>query len=342
MRATHLVLFALALAACGGAPRGDATIVIPPSAAERDAGAPIAREDAGPALPKGANGPRDPVGLIGEAGKIVPANRETVLLVNSAEIRAHPWGNDLRAVITTVLAGWSQFMPYDLVHPTDDVDYVVLSGSLWLRMTRDNVLLARHRVPEPRADAVFATLAQRLGGQATDVGVPGTKAITGEVDGADRTFVRPRPGVLAVTPPADAARTAEFLRRTPLPDAVRRGELVRITYEGRRGMLTGWLPDTIGSLRFWVTADGGKTTANLEGDCASAADAEGAVKVIQEKLAREQRSLPVRMLSNGILERIVVWQDGAIVRLLLDLQAEDVRLATVMACLARGAPCATE
>jgi hypothetical protein len=230
-------------------------------------------------------------------------------------------------------------MPYDLVDPIADVDWVLMSGSMWVGESQDNVFLARHRVLGARADAVFDALLQRLSGAVVDIGVPGTRAISGTVDGAERVFLEPAAGVLAITPTAEAARAGALLRATRVPESVRPTELLRLKYAGRRGTMMGWLPREITQVRVWIDATSGKTTANLEGDCATIEDASIAVKHVHEDMRRASKDLVRRMLIGSFLERLTIWQDAAIVRMTIELDARDLELAAVAVCLGHGEPC---
>src|SRR3954462_9147924 len=117
-----VVLPALAFG-CAGAPKSASTVVIPaqapPPASTSDvaianAGAPSEPiADTPHVPPPGSDGPADAVGMIGDAGKIFPADATTVMLVNTAAMRVHPMGPRAMQLLTTVLVGWDQFMPID-------------------------------------------------------------------------------------------------------------------------------------------------------------------------------------------------------------------------------------
>jgi len=189
-------LVALSGEACGGGPKESVSPIViadtPDSGARRATSVPeeMGAADAGGsleavahALPAGSNGPKDPEGMVGPAGKTAPSPYTMALLVNSAAMRAHPLGQRVLSALTGVLVGWGTFMPMDLVHPLKDVDWVLLVGNLVMGHTDDNTFLSHHNLPEKKADTVSAQLMKRLNGKKTALG------FNAEVDGAERAYL---------------------------------------------------------------------------------------------------------------------------------------------------------
>jgi hypothetical protein len=291
-----------------------------------------------PALPAGANGPSDAVGLIGEAGQVVTGTPDTVLLVNSARIRAHPSAESLSRVITGVLAGWSQFMPTDLIDPIHDVDWVLMAGTLIMGSTQNNVFVARYNVSEPRADEVSKTLLKRLPkAREARLGVKGAKAITAHVDGAERAFVRARPGILAIVPAADGKRAAELFGKIEPPRTVREGELLRFAVPDRPSRLMWMIPPEVKALRVWMEPGAGaEILLHAEGDCEDGAAAERVVEYLQRNLEQQSRRLAVRLAIGALLERTRFWQDGRVARMSTTLHERDLRAAALFTSRSGG------
>ena len=345
--ALHVVL---SLAACGGATPSQSIVAIPaqPAPVETstrasDAGAraePPSPRTAPPPLPAGANGPRDARAMIGEAGDLVPAPHRATLLVSSAAVRAHPWGDSIGMTITAVFSGWGDFMPYDVVHPMKDVDWVMMSGSLVMGSTQQNVFLARYNLSEPKADTAAATLLKRLpGAKKTDVGVKGVTALTAHIDGADRLYLRPKPAVLAIVPPSESKRAVELLRRVDLPQSVRPGELLRIAYSsGTKLRMFGALPNAVDGMRAWLegTRDGG-LVAHAELDCPTNEQAEGASRELEDRIGRALATPLVRIAFGGLAERVRVWPDGSVVRVRAEIAEDELRALSALACARNGA-----
>jgi hypothetical protein len=354
-RFTLTLTLALALApvACGGAPPSQAVVAIPAQPAPVETAIATAPDAVPhpepprarlppPPLPAGANGPRDAREMIGDAGELAPAPHRATLLVSSAAVRAHPWGDVLGKAITAVFSGWGDFMPYDVVHPTKDVDWVMMSGSLVLGSTQQNVFVARHNLTEPKADAAAGALLKRLpAAKKTDVGVKGVVALTAHIDGADRLYLRPKPGVLAIVPPPEAKRAVELLRRVELPASVRAGELVRVAYsKGTRLRMFSALPSSVDGMRAWLeAAKEGGVVAHAELDCGTAEQAAAAADDLADRIGAALSSPLVRVAFGALKERMRIWPDGATVRVRAELAEEELRAVATLAC-ARTAACA--
>jgi hypothetical protein len=321
------LLLGLFVLSCGAPPKDTATpVVIPdqaPSAAFTSAppsavvppppgDAPVAAE--AHVLTPGSNGPKDAVGMVGDAGKIVAPDPVTVLLVSSMTIRTHPMGARAMQLLTSVLAGWGQFMPMDLIDPAKDVDWVLLTGSLVMGSTQQNVFLARYNVSEKRADLVSAELMKRLkNGRKTQLGVPGASSFTAMVDGADRVYVRPKPNVLAIVPAADGKRAAELLKSAEVKAVLRPGELARVSWRDAQRLPLP-VPNGVTALRVWIngTANSELVIA-AEGDCSDAMVAAEAVDDLRSELRANTPGF-ARTLFRPFIDDAAIWADGSTLR----------------------------
>jgi hypothetical protein len=280
---------------------------------------------------EGWNGPRDANALLGAAGEAITGSPESLVFVHSSAIRADARRDQLRNALLGVLPGWSEFMPYDVVDPIRDVDWVVMSGSLVMGSTESNIILARYNLTEERADVAMATLLKVLP-SAHPTSVPsGAPAITARVDGVERLYVRPRPGLLAIVPIDDGPRVTILLARTGAPTDMRRGELLRIADRKPRGEAFG-APQLRGT-RVWVMATRKRTTTvRVEGDCDTADAARGALEAIDARL--HDGTIPTwTKLVAPWLGRIRLHADGPVVRASVALGEDDVEmLAKLAAC----------
>jgi hypothetical protein len=315
MRIGWIVL--AAIVACGGG--GSQSAIVVPT--QPDAGAPAASSASAPPPPpapvekkkppQGSDGPVDGVGLVGEAGRIFPPSPEAMLFVNSVRIRSHPSADAFRRAITSILVGWDMFMPTDLVDPIKDIDWTIIAGSLMLGSTQQNVFLAHYNVPEPRADVITKQLAARL----PKGKLLKSNSLTAEIDGAPRTYLRPKPGVLAIFPPDDAKSISEILAKADVPGAVRPNELMRIMWNGRR---RGWatsVPHALKKLRMWITTgDDQKMRLSGEGECENEAAAEEAAAQLRGTIEHFAQSTFVRMAAGPLLDPSNLWADGRFVR----------------------------
>lgn len=312
------------VSSCGAPSKPTASVVIPEQVAVP---APLAaapdRSDAGTvpspatphALPEGSDGPGDAVGMIGEAGRIFPESATTFMLTNNAAMRAHPLGPRLMQLITTVLIGWDQFMPVDLVPPSRDLEWVMLAGTLVMGATRSAVFLSRYSVSEPAADVVSAELMKRLGNaKKTKLGVTGATSFNAIVDGTERAYVRPKPGVLAIVPSAEGQHVAEVLAKTSIPNAVRSGELVRVSWPHAARVAFSF-PRAVKAVRMWITGPSkDELTLAAEGDCSDGATASDAVDELRERLRSSAPPGFARAMLRPFIEDAAIWADGKVVR----------------------------
>ena len=300
---------------------------------------PPAPAPAGQERSPGENGPRTPADLIGEVGRLAP-DPETTLFVNSREIRAHAWAEDLERAIASVLVGWDQFMPRDLVHPIRDVDWVVMAGDLTLGHTDDNVFVARYTFDEARADAVTRDLLPRLE-QSGDValGIAGASAIHARVDGADRAYVRAAPHVLAIVPQRQASAAATRIQSASVPDAPRPGELARLVTRSRAARRR--LPEAIREVRAWLEPHDGRIALHVEGECPTDDAARGALEELKLTIGVARSRTLVRVALGGILSRAKLSRDGRVVRATTEIDQGELKRLVALTC-SRTASCADE
>ena len=283
----------------GGADGGASALVVKPSPAPEDA-----------PLPLGANGPTDAVGLIGEAGAILPPNPETLLLVNSAEIRKHPNAESIRRLVMKGLVGWDMFMPHDIVDPIREVDWALVSGSIYLRHTDRTTFLAHYNLDDARTDAAIALLLKRLAKPSRE----GPRSFTATVDGARHWYAVPRVGTLLIAPIDKGADMAARFAKVSLPASVRPGELVRLSGDLARSPVAGYFPEDVKTFRLWILREGDGLSIHFEGECVDEAAAEVAVVAGRGRLASFGRSAIVRMVARKLIAPDLVRRSGKTVR----------------------------
>ncbi|HEY8078109.1 MAG TPA: hypothetical protein VIF62_28475 [Labilithrix sp.] len=304
------LLACVALVACGGGGAGAPQPIVVPVQAGADAGAPSSERVEKRTAPPGSNGPADATSMIGAPGAIVTADVESLMLWNSAEIRKQRTAEAFGHALTSTLVGWDMFMPSDLVDPVKDIDWVLIAGSLMLGSTSENLFLAHYNVPEDRAEAVVKQLVARLPHAKRD-----GRGLTAEIDGATRVYLRPKPGVLAIVPPAEAKRVTDALGAIDLPVSVRPGELVRVVVNHHVRGLGSWLPPSMRRFRVWIPVLGDATMRiAAESDLPDEAEAATAAFDVRTQLASLRRQTFFRIAAGGLLDPENVWADGRTVR----------------------------
>jgi hypothetical protein len=326
-------------AGCGSNEPAKRPLAIPeqPDAGEAGAPAPIAvavaAEPVAPivrTMPAGANGPHDAAGMIGAAGAAVVGSPEMTAFVNTAEIRAHPKGEQIGRPLVAALVGWNTFMPHDLVHPLRETNWVLMSGSLYLGSTQKNVILASHTLDEKGADGVFTQLEKRLPGKRVDLKVAGVKSLEATVDGGERAYVRAKPGVLAIVPKDEGKRVAELVRRVEVSPSLRKGELVRIAFARVPRQVSSFMQVRLGPSRVWIEADGPALSLNAEADCRDDEDAARTAEQVRAALdgVRGIGGLAARSLTRDA----AVWPDGKVVRYRAELDERILGLLSMAVC----------
>lgn len=312
-------LLPLFVVACGGgaSPRP----IEVPVANDKDAGgggvtaagapSPSSNDDA--PLPPGANGPTDAAGLIGEAGAILPSNPESLLLVNSAEIRKHPNAESIRRLVMSGLVGWNMFMPHDIVDPIREVDWALVSGSIFLRHTEKTTFLAHYNLDDARTDTAIALLLKRLAKTSRE----GPRSFTATVDGARHWYAVPRVGTLLIAPIGPNETRSDMAARfakVNVPASVRPGEVVRLSGDLARSPVAGTFPEEVKTFRLWILPEGDGLSIHFEGECIDEAAAEVALVTGRRRLASFGRSALVRMVARKLIAPDLVRRTGKTIR----------------------------
>jgi hypothetical protein len=271
----------------------------------------------------GANGPRDPNSLLGAAGAVQAGPSLVQLVVNMEVIRQNPIGAQMGPMLSAI-PQWDEFIAGTNVDAVKDTDWVFITGPSLIRTDRD-VIFVHYSTTDAKVDRAIDIVAHKYDrGGYFDAGVPGVKATMGHADRAQRVFLRPQPHILVVSPPDYAHTAATILLHAKISPHIRPGEAMRLT------LATPWhvvpdLPKSMTELRMWIIprADSG-ADANIEIDCTDAAAAiQGAEDV--KKIIRQQNSLGVRMLTNGLLNGFDVAVDGSMVRARLPVSKEQLQ-----------------
>ena len=262
--------------------------------------------------------------MIGAAGAAVTGSPEMTAFVNTAEMRAHPRGEEIGRRLVASLAGWNMFMPHDLVHPLRETNWVLMSGSLFLGSTQKNVILASHTLDEKRADGVFSQLEKRLPGKASPQGRWRESA---RGDGRwRRAGLRQSEGGR----PRDSSEGRGQACRGA-PTSCRRlagaaqGRARRIAFARVPRALSRFGPIRIGPSRFWIEAEAAALTLNGEADCKDDEEASRTAKQIRAALddVRGIEALAARSLTRDAS----VWPDGKVVRYRAELDDRSSRSA---------------
>ena len=258
--------------------------------------------------------PRDPVAMVGAAGAIQAGDPLVVLLVNAAEIRKNPVGSQLGPLLSAI-PQWDDFMAGTNIDPIQQTDWMLISGPGLVDTTND-VILVHYSAPDAVVDKAIDVISKKYDrGGPFDAGVPGVKAAIGHADRAQRVFLRPQAGLLAVVPPHYANTAAKILVHAKVSPRVRPGEAVRLKVAKPYQPFPD-IPRTVSELRLWVVprSDEG-ADVYAEGDCANDADAVDAAKQIKSVLDRFRRNLFVSAMTHGLLDSLDVTSDGKLVKL---------------------------
>ena len=279
-----------------GARSGDAGSLLSDAGIARselpDAASVAASSDAGVAGPGDAGGDaspdarpfrpiRDPVGLAGDARKIVPENPNVSLLIYQERVRQHPLGSRFAPTLTK-LKNWQRFLNGTGLDPVQDVDRMMLAGPQ-LRDSSRVVAVLRYSAPQARVRAAIDVLVKRSGprGQWVQARVPVAKAY---VDGADRYFVLIAPQILVIVPTDGLEAALKLPPTIKFPSA--RNEAVVLFLKHPANAFREFpvkLPDTVEWMRFSMTLDpNGGADARLDAkDKDAATAAENAPKITE-------------------------------------------------------------
>lgn len=287
--------------------------------------------DAGP-----ESGPADTEKIAGAAGAVQDDEVLVVVLVNAEVIRKNPVGASL-GVLLRGIPQWEDFMSGTDIDPVRDTDWLMISGRSLVNTGRD-VVLIRYGASDATVDRAIARVSRKYaGGGPFDAGVPGVKATLARADRAERVLLRPAPHILAVVPPAIAAKQARKLATLGLPAHVRPGEALYFRFETPHRAIAE-IPESISELRLRVVprADNG-ADAFLEGDTK---DAESAALAAPEiaALIRRRNSGPVWLLTHGLFDGVEVRAEGSRVLVHLSVTLEDLQSLASLAGVFLGVP----
>lgn len=220
----------------------------------------------------------DPVALSGSAGKIADANANVRLLLYTDRIRSHPLGARVGKLLQAT-PQWRDFFGPAQVDPVRDIDRVLIAGPQ-LRDSSNVVAVVRHTLPEERIRAGLDALIARGGGEWMEGNVRMARA---RADRADRLFVLPAPGIVAVVPPsaeASARSMGRDVRFAAGPEGVAMQAYIVTPWRVFRG-LPVQVPDSIEWVRLELRPreDGGVTIRLLGQDASPEAAARSAREI---------------------------------------------------------------
>jgi hypothetical protein len=277
----------------------------PVDAADLDGAAPALDGGHGGDVPDGG----DPESLVRATLDAPPA---VELTVNAEAIRAHPVGAHLGYLLRGI-PQWDEFMSGTDIDPVRDTDWVVVSGGS-LRNTANDSVIIHYSAPDRVVDQAIRIVTRKYDrGGPFDAGVPGVKASLAHADRAERVFVRARPNLVAIVPPAKAHQSALMLRSARVEAHLRPGEAVRLRIIEPRHVLPD-LPAAITVVRLRVlSAPEGGAEVLVEGDTKDA-EVAAATAVELRHFVRRHDDMLVSMLTHGLLDDVEVSSEGATVK----------------------------
>ena len=141
---------------------------------------------------------RDPIGVSGDAKKIVPRDPNLSLLLFPERFRSHRLTPQVIPLLTS-LQNWKNFFGGTDLDPIRDTDRILLAGPQF-RDTSHVVAVVRYNVTEAQVRQAIDSVVQRSGpvGRWEKASVPVARV---HVDGAERYFVMTGPRMLVVVPP---------------------------------------------------------------------------------------------------------------------------------------------
>jgi hypothetical protein len=286
----------------------------------------------------GANGPRDPSSLLGAAGAVQSGPPLVQLLINMEVIRANPTGAKMGPLLSAI-PQWDEFMSGTHVDPVRDTDWVFISGPSLIHTERD-MIWVRYSASDAVVDKAIGLVSKKYDrGGPFDAGVPGVKASLGHADRAQRVFLRPQPHLLVVCPPDFAYTAARALAGSKVSPHIRPGEAMRLTLKNPHRPMP-FLPESISELRLWIIPrPDGSAEVFAEGDTPDGVEAAKAAEAVK-KLVRDQNSIGVRIVTQGLLNNVEVTPDGKMVRGKLTASREQLEaiLSLVAAQLGTSLP----
>jgi hypothetical protein len=284
----------------------------------------------------GANGPRDPSALLGAAGAVQSGPALVQLLINMEVIRTNPTGAKMGPLLSAI-PQWDDFMSGTHVDPVRDTDWVFISGPSLIHTERD-MIWVHYSASDTLVDKAIDTVSKKYDrGGPFDAGVPGVKASLGHADRAPRVFLRPQAHLLVVCPPDFANTAAKALVGTKVSPHIRPGEAMRLTLKNPHRPMP-FLPESLSELRLWIIPrpDGGADVF-AEGDTPDGAEAAKAAESVK-KLVRDQNSIGVRIVTQGLLNGVEITPDGKMVRGKLTASREQLEAILSLVAAQLGTP----
>jgi hypothetical protein len=266
--------------------------------------------------------PADTESIAGAAGAVQADVVLVVVLVNAEVIRKNPVGASLGYLLRGI-PQWDDFMSGTDIDPVRDTDWLMISGPSLVNTGRD-VVLIRYGASDAAVDRAIARVSRKYpGGGPFDAGVPGVKATLAHADRAERVLLRPAPHVLAVVPPAVAAKEARQLATLRLPPHVRPGEALYFRFESPHRAIPE-IPESISELRLRVVprTDNG-ADAFAEGDTKDMESAALAAPEIAALIRRRNSGL-ASLLTHGVFDGVEVRADGTRVLVHLSVTLEQL------------------
>lgn len=259
----------------------------------------------------------DPVALSGSAGKIADANANVRLLLYTDRIRGHALGARVGKLLQAT-PQWRDFFGPAQVDPIRDIDRVLIAGPQ-LRDSSNVVAVVRHSLPEDQIRAGLDALIARGDGEWVEGKVRMARA---RADRADRLFVLPAPGIVAVVPPsaeASARSMGSNVRFAAGPEGVAVQAYIVTPWRVFQG-LPVQVPDSIEWVRLELRprADGGVTLRLLGQDESPEAAARSAREI--ELLVRNA----MKLLSSA--EEVFASLRSLVTGKTVARQLEDVRV----------------
>jgi hypothetical protein len=274
-------------------------------------------------------GAGDTQAIAGAVGSVQADVVLVVVLVNAEVVRKNPVGATL-GVLLRGIPQWEDFMSGTDIDPVRDTDWLMISGPSLVNTGRD-VVLIRYGATDAAVDRAVALVSRNhAGGGPFDAGVPGVKATLAHADRADRVLLRPSPHVLAVVPPAIAAKEARELASLRLPAHVRPGEAVYFRMETPHRAMPE-IPESISEVRLRVVPrpDGG-ADAFLEADTKDQGEAALAAPEVAAIIRRRNSTL-ISLFTHGLLDRVEVRSEGPKVLVHLLATSDDLQTLAALA-----------
>ncbi len=306
----------------------------PPPAPPSDAGA-EAEASAPPEPERFSAGPRDPETMVGLTRTVQTANRDVVLALNVAALRGHVVGARLGPLLEWE---WQHFLhePQLALDPLRDSDWSLLYGPSLIHTDKDVVLVGTH-APLSAIDAMLTSVSRRYHkGGPFPTGVTEVKGWLGHADNAERVFLVPAPGLVAITPPSGAREAAVTLHRQS-PRGLPPREAMRLVLHDpeKHLFLPGFrFPASIRVLDLSVTLrpDGG---ADLDA-IGDSTDAAQAAAEIEAYLRRQNGSIMVRLATKGLLTSASVVAEGDAIKLHVPARRDQLEALMQLAAASVG------